>query len=216
MALTHNIASIRKNYSMQALDEASVAPNPIEQFNTWLDEAIKAEAAEPTALVLSTVNAAGRPSSRVVLLKDVSEQGFTFFTNYESRKGSELAQNPFAAITFFWPVLERQVRIEGRVVKAAEEVSEHYFHSRPTGSQIGAWASPQSQVIAGREVLEASDKKFTEQFSGLDEIPRPPHWGGYVLQPDRLEFWQGRQNRLHDRILYELENQVWQLKRLAP
>ncbi len=216
MALSHNLANIRLNYSRQVLDETSVAKLPIEQFGTWLDEAIKAEAAEPTAMVLSTVSQLGRPTARVVLLKDVSEQGFTFFTNYESRKGSDLALNPFAALTFFWPALERQVRVEGSVVKVDKEVSDNYFHSRPTGSQIGAWASPQSRVISERKVLEEADRKFTEQFSGLEEIPRPQHWGGYLLQPERIEFWQGRPNRLHDRILYELVKQEWHLKRLAP
>lgn len=216
MALSHNLANIRLNYSRQALNEASVAKLPLDQFSSWLDEAIKAEAAEPTAMVLSTVSLTGKPSARVVLLKDVSEQGFTFFTNYDSRKGSDLAANPFAALTFFWPVLERQVRIEGQVEKVPEEVSDTYFHSRPVGSQIGAWASPQSREILGRETLEEADQKFMQEFSGLEQIPRPQHWGGYLLQPERIEFWQGRPNRLHDRILYELEKKEWHLKRLAP
>lgn len=216
MALTHNIAEIRKNYSRHELTEEAVLTNPFDQFQVWLQEAIQAEADEPTALVLSTVNAAGRPSSRVVLLKDVSPEGFTFFTNYASRKGHELEQNPFAAITFFWPVLERQVRIEGKVVKVAPEISESYFHSRPRGSQIGAWASPQSNEIDSRELLEEANKKVEAQYPDPETIPRPPHWGGYQLQPDRIEFWQGRPNRLHDRIVYELQGQNWHIKRLAP
>jgi pyridoxamine 5'-phosphate oxidase len=216
MALTQNIAAIRKNYSRHALTEDAVLASPFDQFNVWLQESIQAQADEPTALVLSTVNNAGRPSARVVLLKDVSAEGFTFFTNYESRKGQELEQNPFASITFFWPVLERQVRIEGKVVKVDPAISDSYFHSRPKGSQIGAWASPQSKEIESRRVLEEADKKVTAQFADTELIPRPPHWGGYQLQPDRIEFWQGRPNRLHDRIVYELQAGNWQIKRLAP
>lgn len=217
MALTHNIADIRINYAKQALNEDSVLHHPVRQFEVWLQEAIQSEAEEPTALVLSTVNAAGRPSGRVVLLKHVEEQGFTFFTNYDSRKGQELAERPFAALTFFWPALERQVRIEGRVEKVAPEVSDAYFHSRPKGSQIGAWASPQSQPIESREALEQRDKQYQEQFTAQELVPRPEHWGGYRLVPDQIEFWQGRPNRLHDRILYALqENGAWSISRLAP
>ncbi|MFD1185931.1 pyridoxamine 5'-phosphate oxidase [Pontibacter rugosus] len=216
MALSQNIADIRINYSKQALTEDSVAATPIEQFKSWLDEAIKSEAQEPTALILSTVNAAGKPSARVVLLKDIDEEGYTFFTNYSSRKGQELEDNPYAAITFFWPALERQVRVEGKVVKVSQEASDAYFRSRPRGSRIGAWASPQSQVIEAREVLEQRDKAFEEKFAGSDEIPRPEYWGGYQLQPELVEFWQGRPNRLHDRIVYERDGANWQIKRLAP
>lgn len=216
MALTHNIADIRINYSKQELTEDSVASNAIDQFQKWLDEAIQAQADEATAMVLSTASTKGKPSARVVLLKGVSKTGFSFYTNYNSRKGEELAQNPFAAVTFFWPVLERQVRIEGKVVKVAAQLSDNYYHSRPKGSQIGAWASPQSQVIKSRKELEERDQQFSEQFKGLDEIPRPVHWGGYELQPERIEFWQGRPNRLHDRIVFELLDNNWQIKRLAP
>lgn len=216
MALTHNLADIRNNYSKQALSEESVSGDPISQFNVWLEEAIAAKAEEPTAMVLSTVDGAGKPSARVVLLKDVSSQGLTFFTNYDSRKGRELKENPFASVTFFWPVLERQVRIEGKVVKVAPEVSDKYFLSRPKGSQIGAWASPQSQQVENRSVLEEADKKLSEKYATSDLIPRPPHWGGYQLQPERIEFWQGRPNRLHDRILYEQQEGNWEIKRLAP
>lgn len=216
MSLIHNIADIRNNYSRQALDDASVAQHPMEQFNIWLNEAITAEAMEPTAMVLSTVNTEGKPSARVVLLKDVSDAGLTFFTNYESRKGSDLEVNPVAAATFFWPVLERQVRVEGSVEKVPDTISDTYFHSRPKGSQIGAWVSPQSREIPGRQYLEEADAHYTKQFSSLQEIPRPKHWGGYLLKPDHIEFWQGRPNRLHDRILYEAEQNEWHIKRLAP
>lgn len=217
MALTHNIADIRKNYARHELTEDSVLKDPFGQFKLWLQEAIQAEEAEPTALVLATVNAAGRPSARVVLLKDVSSEGFMFFTNYDSRKGQELAENPFAALTFFWPALERQVRIEGSVVKVAPAISDTYFHSRPKGSQIGAWASPQSAEIGSRDVLEEADKRISAQFKDTAVIPRPDNWGGYLLQPERLEFWQGRPNRLHDRLVYEQQLDMgWEIKRLAP
>lgn len=216
MSLQNNIAAIRKNYAKQSLSENSVLDHPVDQFNVWLNEAIKAEVNEPTAMVLSTVNAASRPSARVVLLKDVSEAGFMFFTNYDSRKGQDLASNSFASITFFWPALERQVRIEGSVKKVVAAVSDTYFHSRPIGSQIGAWASPQSQQIESRAVLEEADKKYTAQFKDATIIPRPAHWGGYQLMPDMIEFWQGRPNRLHDRIVYERHENKWLKKRLAP
>lgn len=216
MSLTTNLAAIRKNYAMKSLSEDSVEEHPLDQFRNWLNEAITAEAIEPTALVLSTANAAGRPSARVVLLKEVAENGFVFFTNYKSRKGKDLEANPFASLTFFWPALERQVRIEGRVVKADPTISDEYFHSRPVGSQIGAWASPQSQQIESREVLEEANKKYTDQFKDASDIPRPEHWGGYLLTPDLIEFWQGRPNRLHDRIAYELQQNNWLKKRLAP
>lgn len=216
MPLQTDIAAIRKNYAMQSLSEDSVQDNPIDQFTTWLNEAIKAEAAEATAMVLSTVSGSGRPSARVVLLKEINKQGFVFFTNYQSRKGHDLEENPFASLTFFWPALERQVRIEGKVEKVDAAVSDNYFHSRPIGSQIGAWASPQSQQIESREELEKADSKYTQQFQGLEVIPRPDYWGGYILIPDKIEFWQGRPNRLHDRIAYELNENVWLKKRLAP
>ncbi|WP_242928132.1 pyridoxamine 5'-phosphate oxidase [Pontibacter vulgaris] len=215
MSLTHNIADIRKNYSRQALSEDSVAQDPIEQFKLWLQEAIQAQVNEPTAMVLSTVKE-GRPDARVVLLKNVAEDGFTFFTNYSSSKGRALSQNPFAALTFFWPELERQVRVQGKVVQVPAQVSDNYFHSRPVESQIGAWASPQSQPIASRSELEEAELNYKQQFQDLEQIPRPPHWGGYQLVPDSIEFWQGRPSRLHDRILYEMESNIWHCKRLAP
>ncbi len=216
MSLLPNLAAIRKNYAMESLTEDTVATEPVSQFKLWMEEAIAAEVNEPTAMVISTVNNAGRPSARVVLLKDVNPDGFVFFTNYNSRKGRELQQNPVASLTFFWPELERQVRIEGTIERVAPQVSDNYFHSRPVGSQIGAWASPQSQPINSRNDLEKADAEFTNKFSGLQVIPRPEHWGGFILRPDVVEFWQGRPNRLHDRIVYELHNNSWQLIRLAP
>lgn len=216
MPLQHDIASIRKNYSRQALTEESVSNDPLEQFKVWLNEAILSEVLEPTALVLSTVSTDCRPSARVVLLKEVSADGFVFFTNYDSRKGQEMAERPFSSITFFWAELERQVRIEGAIEKVASEVSDMYFHSRPRGSQIGAWASPQSREISSREELELAEAKYAKDFAALDLVPRPQHWGGYVLKPERIEFWQGRPNRLHDRIVFEQGNKQWSRKRLAP
>lgn len=216
MSLLPNIAAIRKNYAMESLTEASVAKDPINQFKVWIEETIAAEANEPTAMVLSTVNKSGRPSARVVLLKDVTADGFMFFTNYESRKGQDLQENPFASLTFFWPELERQVRVEGQIEKVPAEVSDTYFHSRPIGSQIGAWASPQSREIESREELERADASYTSKFAELPVIPRPEHWGGFILVPDLIEFWQGRPNRLHDRIVYERQENNWHLKRLAP
>lgn len=216
MTLQHDIASIRINYSRQALTEDSVSADPIDQFKAWLNEAIVARVLEPTALVLSTVSGGGRPSARVVLLKEVAAEGFVFYTNYESRKGQELASQPFGAMTFFWPELERQVRIEGPLQKVPDAVSDAYFRSRPLGSQIGAWASPQSRQVQHRQDLEQAEIRFQKQFEHATEVPRPAHWGGYTLQPDRIEFWQGRPNRLHDRILFHLNDTAWVRKRLAP
>ena len=216
MSLLPHIAAIRNNYAKQSLTEASVAKDPISQFKVWMEETIAAEATEPTAMVLSTVNEAGRPSARVVLLKDVTTEGFVFYTNYLSRKGRELLENPYAALTFFWPELERQVRVEGSIKKVDPAISDAYFNSRPLGSQIGAWASPQSQPISSREELEIADASFTEKFKDQPLIPRPEHWGGFILTPTLVEFWQGRPSRLHDRIVYELDGHTWNLKRLAP
>ncbi|WP_114783110.1 pyridoxamine 5'-phosphate oxidase [Botryobacter ruber] len=216
MANTLNIADIRINYSKKELSEASISKDPLEQFRLWLDEALQAEVLEPTAVVLSTVDAAGKPSARVMLLKELSAQGFTFFTNYESRKGHEMEQNPHAALTFFWPELERQVRVEGRVVKAQAEVSDFYFQSRPKGSQIGAWASQQSRRISNRSELEQNERNYMHQYAEQNTIPRPAHWGGYVLEPAYIEFWQGRPNRLHDRIAFERVGNEWTTCRLAP
>ncbi|MBA9077373.1 pyridoxamine 5'-phosphate oxidase [Rufibacter quisquiliarum] len=212
-----SLADIRINYSLKVLTPEAVAHSPLEQFNTWMQEALSAKADEATAMTLSTADAQGKPSARVVLLKEVTAQGFVFYTNYESRKGNQLAQNPYAALTFFWPVLERQVRIEGTVQRVDGETSDTYFQSRPRGSQIGAWSSPQSQPIADRNVLEELEKENTRKFADQDPLPRPPHWGGYVVVPERVEFWQGRPNRLHDRLVYEPNAKGgWSLQRLAP
>ena len=210
-----SIADIRKDYQLKSLSEHEVDQNPFTQFSVWWNEAVQSEIDEVNAMALSTVTSAGKPSSRIVLLKGYDEQGFVFFTNYSSDKGQQLAQNNFAALLFFWKELERQVRIEGVVSKVSEEESDAYFNSRPLGSRLGAWASPQSQKISDREVLNKELTKFTEQFD-QENIPRPAHWGGYRVRPNRIEFWQGRSNRLHDRILYEQDNENWQISRLAP
>ncbi|MBF9238930.1 pyridoxamine 5'-phosphate oxidase [Hymenobacter sp. BT683] len=211
------LADLRKTYTQRTLAETDVLPDAVQQFRVWMDEALAAQLDEPTALTLSTVSADGQPSSRVVLLKGLpDDSGFLFYTNYESRKGQELAHQPLAALNFFWPGLERQVRVEGRVEKAPEALSTEYFQSRPRSSQIGAWASPQSQVIASRAELEAKEIQLAEEFGDQDPLPRPPHWGGYILRPHRVEFWQGRPSRLHDRIVYELAGTAWQRSRLAP
>lgn len=213
----HHLADLRKTYAQRTLSEADVLPDAVQQFRLWLDEALAAQVEEPTAFTLSTVAATGQPSSRVVLLKGLPEDnGFLFYTNYDSRKGHELAADPLAALNFFWPALERQVRVEGRMEKAPVEMSTEYFQSRPRSSQLGAWASPQSQVIGSREELEAREIAVAEQFGAQDPLPRPEHWGGYILRPTRLEFWQGRPSRLHDRIVYELEGSTWKRSRLAP
>ncbi|MFM8795349.1 MAG: pyridoxamine 5'-phosphate oxidase [Betaproteobacteria bacterium] len=210
-----NLEDLRKSYERAALDEAASDPHPLGQFERWLQEALKAELPEPNAMTLATVGADGRPSTRVVLIKGCDERGIVWYTNYESRKGRELAHNPYAALQFHWVELERVVRIEGRVEKVSAAESDAYFASRPLDSRIGAWASPQSQVIEGRAVLVANAARYSAQF--LLNPPRPPHWGGFRLVPDRWEFWQGRQSRLHDRLRYRLgaEGQ-WQRERLAP
>jgi pyridoxamine 5'-phosphate oxidase len=214
------LADLRQSYSQRTLLEADVQPQAVAQFRQWLDEAVAARLPEPAALTLATVDVAtGQPSQRVVLLKGLpDEAGFLFFTNYDSRKGHELAGQPRAALNFFWPGLERQVRVEGVVEKAPENVSTDYFQSRPRGSQVGAWASPQSEVIGSREELEAREHDVESRFEGQTPLPRPPHWGGYVLRPTRVEFWQGRPSRLHDRLVYELQEggSDWKISRLAP
>jgi pyridoxamine 5'-phosphate oxidase len=208
------LADLRKSYERDELDEASSAADPLRQFQAWLDQAIKAELPEPNAMTLATVGANGRPSTRVVLIKGVDERGLVWYTNYESRKGRELAHNPHAALQFHWVELERVVRVEGRVEFASAEESDRYYASRPLDSRIGAWASPQSQPIASRAVLVANAAKAAARH-GLSP-PRPPHWGGYRLVPDRWEFWQGRRSRLHDRLCYRLEGGQWRRERLAP
>lgn len=215
--LDPHLADLRKTYAQRSLSEADVLPAPVLQFRRWLDEALQAQLDEPTAMTLATVDEAGQPSARVVLLKGLpADEAFLFYTNYDSRKGLALAARPLAALTFFWPGLERQVRVEGRIEKAPAAVSDEYFQSRPRASQIGAWASPQSQPIASREALEQREAEMLDRFGAQDPLPRPPHWGGYLLRPHRLEFWQGRPSRLHDRIVYELAGDAWRLSRLAP
>ena len=209
-----SIADLRKSYERAELSEDASQADPLRQFDQWLTEAIAAEVPEPNAMTLATVGSDLRPSTRVVLVKGYDARGIVWYTNYESRKGRQLAGNPFAALQFHWVELERVVRIEGRVEKVSEEESDAYFHSRPLDSRIGAWASPQSQVIAGRSVLVTNAAKYGAQF--LLQPPRPPHWGGYRLLPERWEFWQGRRSRLHDRLQYVQEGQGWRRDRLAP
>ena len=211
-----SLAELRKNYSLGSLDAADADRNPFRQFDAWFAQAVDAQLPEPNTMTLATVDSRGRPSARIVLIKVVDERGFVFFTNYESRKGHELAHNPFASLLFYWIELERQVRIEGTVVKTSEAESDQYFHSRPLGSRIGAWASEQSQVIESRAVLETREKEISAQYGDLP--PRPPHWGGYRLVPDAIEFWQGRPSRLHDRLLYtrSADSSDWQIARLSP
>ncbi|HEY9882370.1 MAG TPA: pyridoxamine 5'-phosphate oxidase [Thermosynechococcaceae cyanobacterium] len=213
--MTQSIADLRQNYTLQALNEADVDPDPIRQFQRWLDQAIAAELPEPNAMTLATATRDGIPSARIVLLKGLDARGFAFYTNYESRKGQELADNPQAALVFLWTVLERQVRIEGQVEKVAAAETDAYFQSRPLASRLGAWASEQSRVIRDREVLE---QRFAElKATYADEtVPRPPHWGGYRVIPHQIEFWQGRTSRLHDRLRYRLKQGNWLLERLAP
>ena len=208
------IADLRKSYERAELSEDASHPDPLRQFEQWLNEAIAGELPEPNAMTLATVGSDLRPSTRVVLIKGYDARGIVWYTNYDSRKGRELAGNPQAALQFHWVELERVVRIEGRVEKVSAQDSDTYFHSRPLDSRIGAWASPQSEVIAGRSVLVANAAKFGAQF--LLQPPRPPHWGGYRLAPDRWEFWQGRKSRLHDRLRYTLQDGDWLRERLAP
>lgn len=209
-----NIADLRKSYERDELDEASSAADPLAQFRTWFDQALKAELPEPNAMTLATVGESGRPSTRVVLIKGFDERGLVWYTNYDSRKGRELAANGFAALQFHWVELERVVRIEGRVEKVGADESDAYYASRPLDSRLGAWASPQSQVITGRSVLVAAAAKAAITH-GLSPS-RPPHWGGYRLVPDAWEFWQGRKSRLHDRLRYRLDQGLWLRERLAP
>ena len=209
-----NIADLRKSYEKAELSEDASESEPLKQFERWLNEAIQSEVPEPNAMTVATVASNMRPSTRVVLIKGYDERGIVWYTNYDSRKGQELAGNPFAALQFHWVELERVVRIEGRMEKVSDEESDTYFHSRPLDSRIGAWASPQSQVIDGRTVLVTNAAKYAAQF--MLNPPRPPHWGGYRLVPDEWQFWQGRKSRLHDRLRYRLNQGEWLRERLAP
>jgi len=209
-----SLADLRQNYVKHTLLESEAAASPFQQFSTWFEQAAAAHVPEPNAMTLATADAQGRPSARIVLLKGADERGFAFYTNYQSRKGHELDARPQASLLFFWQQLERQVRIEGTVERVAPEESDAYFASRPAGSRIGAWASPQSQPIS-RQDLEAREAEYRQRYG--EHIPRPPHWGGYRVVPDSFEFWQGRPSRLHDRLVYRRDAQgAWQVVRLAP
>ncbi|MDR7130208.1 pyridoxamine 5'-phosphate oxidase [Algoriphagus sp. 4150] len=209
-----DISAIRKDYSIKSLDISDVNSNPMAQFEVWFEEALKAEVLEVNAMTVSTLGLDGTPNARILLLKGV-DTGFVFFTNYQSQKGKELEMHNSASLTFFWPELERQVRVRGKVEKVTAEESDTYFFSRPLGSQIGAWVSPQSQPISSREDLNASQLDIEKQFENK-AMDRPPHWGGYRLMPSTIEFWQGRPSRLHDRIKYEFQDGKWSITRLAP
>jgi pyridoxamine 5'-phosphate oxidase len=208
-----NIADIRKDYQLATLDEEVAGDDPLLFFKKWFDEAVAAHAEEVNALTLATVHN-NKPHARIVLLKGLENGGFVFFTNYDSNKGHDIAANPNVAAVFFWKELERQVRVEGQIEKISAADSDKYFHSRPEGSQLGAWASPQSRVIANRDVLDENYTHYKEQFGS--NIPRPEHWGGYIIKPEVIEFWQGRPSRMHDRILFTLADGTWLKSRLAP
>lgn len=211
-----NIADLRTEYLRSTLDVSTVLRDPMAQFEKWFSEALAAQVIEPNAMHLSTVNAQGKPSSRIVLLKGIEQKRFIFYTNYQSKKGKELEQNPACALTFFWPDLERQVRIEGFATRVDASTSETYFHSRPRASQIGAWSSPQSSPIESREILEARFRQIEARFQNEPVLPKPKQWGGYAIDPLLFEFWQGRASRLHDRIEYIKTDERWNINRLAP
>ncbi|MEP0916848.1 pyridoxamine 5'-phosphate oxidase [Leptolyngbya sp. DQ-M1] len=212
---TSSIADLRKDYTRETLNETDVDPNPFEQFRRWFDQAVKAELPEPNAMTVATASQDGIPDARIVLLKAVDDRGFTFFTNYNSTKGKELETNPQAALVFLWTELERQVRIVGAVEKVSPEESDGYFSSRPHNSRLGAWASEQSEVIPNREVLEQKLAALKLEYEN-QEVPRPPHWGGFRVIPREIEFWQGRSSRLHDRLRYQLHDGQWVIDRLSP
>jgi pyridoxamine 5'-phosphate oxidase len=216
MELTkESLQNLRQEYRSAELLQQDVDQNPMLQFKKWFTDALESQLYEPNVMTLATSDPYGKPSARIVLLKGFDEHGFNFYTNYDSKKGQELKENPQAALVFFWPELERQVRIEGMVSKLDPQISEDYFHSRPKGSQIGALVSPQSEVIASREALEQKVIEMKQQYADL-EVPRPDHWGGYLVEPQHIEFWQGRPSRLHDRISFDLVDGNWIINRLAP
>jgi len=211
-----SVADLRKDYTFQGLSETDADPNPFKQFQIWFDQALAAQLPEPNAMTLATATSDGKPSARMVLLKNFDERGFVFYTNYKSHKGQELADNPQAALVFWWAELERQVRIEGRVEKVSDQESDEYFHSRPLNSRLGAWVSEQSQAIASREFLELRLQELKTQYENQD-VPRPTHWGGFRVIPTVIEFWQGRPSRLHDRLNYRrLDDDNWLIERLSP
>ncbi|MFL5762776.1 MAG: pyridoxamine 5'-phosphate oxidase [Bacteroidia bacterium] len=212
--LRSHINALRHDFSKHSLDKKEVNADAIVQFEKWFREAVDAKVNEPNAMTLATADTSGKPSARIVLLRNFDKNGFVFYTNYNSRKGTEIVKNPNAALLFFWPELERQVRIEGVLSKQSVAESDDYFRSRPRESKLGAWTSNQSKVIRSREVLDEEYKKLSEKYPG--EVPRPPYWGGYLLKANAIEFWQGRPSRLHDRLLYTLEGNSWKIERLAP
>ncbi|MEM6264701.1 MAG: pyridoxamine 5'-phosphate oxidase [Bacteroidota bacterium] len=215
MQNANDIANLRKEYKKHSLHETEVRSHPIKQFDMWFKEILEVTELEANAMTLAT-SVEGQPSSRIVLLKGFDERGFVFYTNYQSRKSREMLANPKASLQFFWPELERQIRIEGEVRKVSEDESDVYYGKRDRGSQIGAWSSPQSEVLHSREELERIVAHYSEEFKEMETIPRPEYWGGWRLKPHRMEFWQGRPSRLHDRILYSLEGEMWKIERLAP
>lgn len=209
------IENLRQDYRANSLDERDALPNPFDMFEKWFEEALKAGLHEPNAMTLATANLEARPSARIVLLKGFDSTGFVFYTNYHSKKGLEMSQNPQASLLFYWGELERQIRINGTIARVSDPESSAYFHSRPRASQLGAWASPQSQIITDRSLLDENWKKLDEEYAHR-ELPKPDHWGGFRLHPQDFEFWQGRPSRLHDRLAYHLEGKTWVIDRLAP
>jgi pyridoxamine 5'-phosphate oxidase len=215
MPVPTDLENIRKDYRLQSLLEKDVDADPIKQFEAWWGQVMQSGIDEPNAMTLATSSASGKPSARIVLLKAIKHNGFIFYSNYDSRKGQQIRDNPFVSLTFFWKELERQVRIEGGIRKISDEESDEYFSKRPLESRIGAWSSPQSEVIENRDILEKNVSDYTTRFGS--QIPRPPHWGGYIVDPTLIEFWQGRPGRLHDRLQYTVsEKLTWKIERLAP